>query len=746
MPTKSARLYRRARQYLSIWTVNIGLDNKLGLTDINKDAENFLCGLLNIILDVKLENLNLLRMNFPAIDLADGDAGICVQVTSTEGRDKIEHTLEKFYQHHLEQQYNRLIVMILGEKKAYRGNFDQKNGFRFSKETDIWDIADLLRQIEGLSLDRMELVDKYLEAQLGPLGAETAPLNLPLQTSMAKKDFLGRVNEMAAIRETLAAEQIVCLSGLGGMGKTELAVYFGRECWPGNAYFALFSGSWEKTLRSYIAPKLPNFSPEGKTEAQIIDEALAALKKCSDRDLLILDNVDEDEGSVEQLRRELSSLPMHILITTRSEVADAVVVGKLREEELHKIFERYCPAVSPEDRDELIHAVDGHTLTVELMARLLRRERRQEAAQELLKALSDRDLSGNEFVPVSAAYPGSQKQAKINEHLRRVFRVSQMTEPEKSLMRQASLLPVDGMDKELFSKAVQKALIPVPKKRRFLDLFRRKERQQTPPKARSLMLDMADRGWLLVEDHMLHIHPVIRIVCREELEPTDETCGPFLYGLWARYDPKDYNKETYRQLAEAFALAATDLEDREGKWALRAGFIWSKLGEAKLALEWEQKMVQTLEQTKPNTKELATAYNNVGSTYGALGDHEKELEYQLKSLVIREKVLPANHPSLATSYNNVGLTYGDLGDHEKALEYQLKALGILELALPANHPNLADCCANIAVTYAQLDEIDQAVTYIRRAVEIADRPGQPHPNLEDMRQLAEILEMLQMAK
>ena len=96
MSTARARLKRRAAQYLSKWKVNIGLENSQGRTDINADAEDFCCGLLNIVMDLNLCNANDERMNYPAIDLADETAGVCVQVTSTADATKITHTLEEF--------------------------------------------------------------------------------------------------------------------------------------------------------------------------------------------------------------------------------------------------------------------------------------------------------------------------------------------------------------------------------------------------------------------------------------------------------------------------------------------------------------------------------------------------------------------------------------------------------------------------------------------------------------------------
>ena len=69
---------------------------------------------------------------------------------------------------------------------------------------------------------------------------------------------------------------------------------------------------------------------------------------------------------------------------------------------------------------------------------------------------------------------------------------------------------------------------------------------------------------------------------------------------------------------------------------------------------------------------IATAYNNIASTYRYLGNYKKALAYNLKDMVICEKVLDENHLDLAISYSNIAGTYSKLGDYEKALEYHLK--------------------------------------------------------------------------
>ena len=93
-------------------------------------------------------------------------------------------------------------------------------------------------------------------------------------------------------------------------------------------------------------------------------------------------------------------------------------------------------------------------------------------------------------------------------------------------------------------------------------------------------------------------------------------------------------------------------------------------------------------------------------------------------------MLPKDHPHLATSYNNVGSTYGALGDHKQALESQLKALAIFERVLPENHPDLALSFNNIAWTYYALGRIGEAATHMRRAADIINRSALPetHPH------------------
>lgn len=59
------------------------MQNRNGLFDINKYCEDMFCGLLNIVYELDLINLNKIDYNFPAVDLGDYNKRTCFQVTST---------------------------------------------------------------------------------------------------------------------------------------------------------------------------------------------------------------------------------------------------------------------------------------------------------------------------------------------------------------------------------------------------------------------------------------------------------------------------------------------------------------------------------------------------------------------------------------------------------------------------------------------------------------------------------------
>jgi len=79
----------------------------------------------------------------------------------------------------------------------------------------------------------------------------------------------------------------------------------------------------------------------------------------------------------------------------------------------------------------------------------------------------------------------------------------------------------------------------------------------------------------------------------------------------------------------------------------------------------------------PKVKNLfpaATQANNVAFFYGKIGDFEKEIWYKQRSLEVKEKLYPKDHPLLGNQYVHLGVVYFNLREYRRAEYYFLKAV------------------------------------------------------------------------
>lgn len=143
-------------------------------------------------------------------------------------------------------------------------------------------------------------------------------------------------------------------------------------------------------------------------------------------------------------------------------------------------------------------------------------------------------------------------------------------------------------------------------------------------------------GLLLArKDDLLTIHPIIRLVCLTELKPTDECCGGFLNPLIGQYGETNYQLEPCRQMARLLSNASDTLADER----------WRDVGAYSQDHAYSLRAMERMEANlSPDAPELAQAYNNVGCTYGELGDLPAAARSMLLAAdIIRRSTLPKNH-------------------------------------------------------------------------------------------------------
>jgi len=147
------------------------LSNKAGRFDLNKDAEEFYRGLLNLFFGWNLTNFNTEKdPNHEGADLGDFEKGIAVQVTSENNSKKVHKSIKGFKNKSLKEGYKKLyILMFKGKSDFPRADFAKTvdGTFTFNKSKHIIDHSDLCAKLKDAEFDYLEAIYAYLDKIIG---------------------------------------------------------------------------------------------------------------------------------------------------------------------------------------------------------------------------------------------------------------------------------------------------------------------------------------------------------------------------------------------------------------------------------------------------------------------------------------------------------------------------------------------------------------------------------------------------
>ncbi|MEM6501129.1 MAG: tetratricopeptide repeat protein [Cyanobacteria bacterium P01_C01_bin.89] len=180
-------------------------------------------------------------------------------------------------------------------------------------------------------------------------------------------------------------------------------------------------------------------------------------------------------------------------------------------------------------------------------------------------------------------------------------------------------------------------------------------------------------------------------------------------------------------------------------------YVWPFIALARLAQSqslW-QKAVQHLQNALETTEtrqgdnhpHTAQSLNNLAALYQSQGRYSDAEPLYRRSLEIKEHQLGDNHPSTATSLNNLALLYKSQGRYSDAEPLFRRSLEIREQQLGDNHPHTATSLNNLAVFYYGQDRLGDSEKYMARALSIyLENLGQDHPHTqESIRDLTSII-------
>ncbi len=260
--------------------------------------------------------------------------------------------------------------------------------------------------------------------------------------------FKGRERETEDVMNAfIGGKQAVLLSGMGGMGKTKLAIEVARLCEENGLFRCpqivrvqeISGGGLAAVISSVAYEKSVYDSLSALSERERYERKLKALRDLPENVLLIIDNYNS--LTKRDLNELLSKLKCKLLITTRAKLDEAsnvatVNIGSLPIDNALEMFrELYGGSV---DRESFLHLYDyigGHTITLCIMAKML--VAHGMTIDGLMAEMNAQTTTG---AKVEFQHNESDETDTVMGHLERLFGINEFDEEAKLVLRNMCVL------------------------------------------------------------------------------------------------------------------------------------------------------------------------------------------------------------------------------------------------------------------------------------------------------------------
>ena len=512
-----------------------------------------------------------------------------------------------------------------------------------------------------------------------------------------REEILGRIQSQLQAGQAMAFSQPQAISGLGGIGKTQIVVEFAyRHRGEYEAVLWVLSDTRESLVSGYIAvAELLDLPEKDAQEQDVIIKAVKIWLQTHGSWLLILDNADD-------LKLAYAFLPPafggHLILTTRAQATGTQAeqievetmlpeVGMLFLLRRSKRIGTHAPLADANPADIAV----ARSITEELGGLPLALDQAGAYIEESQCSLDDYQqryrkrrttllnrrggLGGDHPEPVATTWSLSfQKVEKKNPLAADLLRLCAFLHPdtipveliEKGASHLGPELAKVGEDEMLLDEAIVTAGA--------YSLIRRNALERT-----------------------LSIHRLVQAVLKDAMD-----------------------EQTQKQWAERAVLAVNTVfpEVEFETWPQCERYLPHTLRCAEL-----------VEQMKLMQPEADSLLYRVGWYLSDRGRYsEAESSYDLV-LAIREQRLGKMHSLTGNVLNNLALLYRQQGKYAEAEPLYQRALAIYEQQLGEMHPSTATSLNNLALLYQQQGKYAEAEPLYKRALAIKEQQlGEMHPD------------------
>ena len=546
--------------------------------------------------------------------------------------------------------------------------------------------------------------------------------------------FVGREKYLIEIEQILATDHRVVLQGMGGCGKSELALQYAWRQWHNQHYGGGIC--WLNAFEGDLGLQILNFAYarlglEIPTDGVLAERVAFCWQNWPAGQVLIIIDDLRDYGIIEPYLPPLQETRFQVIITTRFNYLRYTIktlnLEVLTPESAINLLSSYVTDDRINQQLELAKSLCQYLgylpLALELVARLLRHQKNLtiQAVREQLRTqgLEDQSLQKS---------PNFDAEMRAKNGVKEAFDLSWeiLDSNAQNLAMYLSLFALAP-----FSKSLIEALLPEHK-----------------PEEIEVCLTDGLMNLSLVNDlgdDWYELHPLIRVYLREKLEesPFKEEAkrayGRVMVGI-AKTIKQTLTLEDIASLEpyiDHLKVAAEELnqwlEGEDLTWPfVGLGRFYQAQGLYQQAVPYFERCLTLSEQRfGPNHPDVATSLNNLAGLYRAQGKYGEAEPLYRRSLAIWEKQLGENHPDVATSLNNLAALYDSQGKYAEAEPLYRRSLLIREKQLGENHPDVATSLNNLAALYYAQGKYGEAEPLYQRAIAILLATlGENHPNTQ----------------
>ncbi|MHC4475661.1 MAG: tetratricopeptide repeat protein [Planctomycetota bacterium] len=561
---------------------------------------------------------------------------------------------------------------------------------------------------------------------------------------------LQKLQKQLAAAKPAAITQPATIHGLGGVGKTRLAVEYALRSLNDKTYTAaLFVTadsvfSLNTNLAALASPNLLNLPEFNQPDQGIIVEAvISTLSRRTDW-LLILDNVDDDPTRqhicAELLPRLITG---RLLITSRlsnwpPDIAD-LPVTKLNTKDAASYLRSSTKAKRAETKrdnnlsEQLAETLDGLPVALEQAAAYIKRTHitftkyMEEFEKSRAQTLARYEQLVGYDSPVLFTWSSTQ---------------ARLTPVAHCILRLASFLAPEPIPTALFESQTDSLT-------KAIDILRQEEfHQEIQPldsglDLREALAELADWSMINLAHDSFTVHRLVQDAVRLTI-PSDlqKSWTELALNIVGGYIPDEPEPQDVRSwpLWVAVEPHVTCIIQKAASFNIPepTGWLMNSLGlylQQRVRFDEAEYLVRRVlalnEELLGHTHTtVAACLNNLAQLYQATNRLKEAEPLMLRALKIDEASLGKDHPEVAIELNNLAQLYNATNRLKEAEPLMQRALKIDEVSQGKDHPDVAMDLNNLAELLRETRRFEAAEPMYKRVLEIWGKSlGKDHPQV-----------------